>query len=612
MKLSQACLTLCILVSISAAPDFASAAGASIADSSLAAPDILPGAASDSSQPAAALAPLSLVLSAEDLADFDHEEFGDWIAVMPGVYPLDHAGFASAYRGLMLGLPPSAIQLNFRGRPVEDQLLGAPEIGWIPPEALSKTVFTPLPLESPGARVDAVLRSMDPVPPSSRIAVRDGYYGLGTVDFDLVQKITPAVVLNGGGRVATYNGRLPHSEGYGLNLRSEIAFQAGQAWTGWCGIMQNKLNSQVAFSEISHNRDRYEADVALQSKSLAANLYGIQQRETYGGEGANAWDEIGLICRWDRTINSFRGKVEVRISDARWRLKGLSWSNTAFGGLSATLNWNPLGMLQAAGYAGLNLSDDFAPERHLGLRLEALISNRASIFVGTSQHQRRPSRFEAWADFEPGTHYLPYDPVLYQNPDLDIMGKRSLSNETYTTIFAGAKAQTKAVAGSLTGFWRRSDDLIAWRVENGVLRSYNARREETRGALGWIRVVPFSLLELGATGSYVPKRSGENRLFPEAMGHAWAQYRHKFFKDQLELRWRVWEDYWGKRQAPVPDGWETLGDAFVFSARISAYLLGAHLFWGVNNILHRDYELFPGYLMMHKEEVWGISWNFRN
>lgn|GEM_PF-3330739 len=556
--------------------------------------------------------PMEVNLTEDYLSDLDHEEFGDWMAVMPGFYPLDPAAFGAPYRGLILGVDPSAAQLLFRGRLMEDHLIGGADLGWIPPEALTRVRYQPFTIAAPGGRMEAVLRSLEPSPPSSRIAVRDGYYGLGTVDFDLVQKIAPEVVLNGGGRVATYGGRVPNSEGYGLNLRSEIAFRLNPEISGWGGLMQGKQNSQVPNTNVNYNRDRYEADLTLRYRAFGTNLYGIQQRETYGGEGSTGWDEIGGIAEWQPEFASIQTNAQLKLSAARWRLKGLSWASTALGGAQMEIKWQPVQGFSGTAILGLDISDDFSPARHVGLASRATIIGPLESFVAASQHQIHPTRFEWAADFESGEHYLPYDPALLQNPGLPVLGEKSLKNETYSVAMSGLEINNVKIHGALGLFWRRVADPIGWQIEGDAVRAFNGEEDEAAGALGWLICRPIDQFDLGATGSFLPHDSNEESLFPETIAHAWAQFRQKLFKNELELRFRLGGDYWGARQAPVPSGWEDWGDVLVVNGRISAYLLGAHLFWGINNIFSQDYMLYPGRMMMHKEEVWGVSWNFRD
>jgi hypothetical protein len=568
-------------------------------------PDTVPGLVTPPS-------PTAFILDVDQLAEIDHQEFSDFVRVMPGFYPLDRAGFASASRGLMMGLSPKTMVLKLRGRCLEDHLLGSPDLGWIPPEALSRVDLIPLPLEAASARVDAYLRSLQAVPPASRLAVRDGFYGLGNVDFDLAQKISPQTILNAGGRVTTYNGRLFHSAGYGLNLRGEVGFQLTPDLAGWAGVMQNRLNSGVAFTSMDHNRERYDADVTLGWKGLSGNLYGYSQKETYGSSNADHWQELGLNLGANRRWGSVQTVFGFQAAQARWRFKLGNWTRTTFGGSNANITWTPLTDLKAVAYLGLDVSDDFSPARHLGLRVEWPVISSLTLFAGATQHQEFPSRFETSAFFAPGTHFLPYDSTLYMFPAIPVVGNRSLRQETYTTAFAGVKSGAEALSGSLAAFWRREEDPISWKVQGDTIRAFNADLRENRGVLGWTILRPGLRLEFGATGSWLRLRDGERRLFPEVIAHAWGQYSQPLFQDHLLLRWRTWLDFWGKRSAPVPLGWHVLGDDVVLSSRISAHLLGVHLFWELRNITDLKYELVPGLQMMHREEVWGVAWNFRN
>ncbi|MFH1861731.1 MAG: hypothetical protein ABH878_02860, partial [bacterium] len=331
--------------------------------------------------------PHSFILQEEDLRSIDHEDFPDLLGLMPGSYPLDFAGFSQSLRGQVMGLPTQTVHLRFRNREIRDHLLGSPELGWIPPEALSRVVFDPFSLQSPGALISADLRNLEPVPPSSRMATRDGYYGLGTVDFDLAQKITPQLTLNGGGRVATYDGRLYHSEGYGLNLRSEVVFRDSSGIRGWGGIMQNKQNSQVPFSSINHNRDRYDADAAITFRPLTFHLYGVQQRETYGSGDADSWNELGVQCSAAKQLKALEVSAAGFISTARWRLKTQNWQTTTFGGIETHANLTVNKTWKLDLLAGLETFDDFPPARRLGISLNGMVTPWLGFTMGSTQHQ---------------------------------------------------------------------------------------------------------------------------------------------------------------------------------------------------------------------------------
>jgi hypothetical protein len=150
----------------------------------------------------------------------------------------------------------------------------------------------------------------------------------------------------------------------------------------------------------------------------------------------------------------------------------------------------------------------------------------------------------------------------------------------------------------------------SWQVVNEELVSYNAPDVDFMGAMGWFAYRLREFVEIGGTGSYLPLETGKRRLFPELMVHSWAQYKLLLFNDKLDLRFRIWENFWGQRWFPVPGGWEKVADDFIISGRISARIYGFHIYWGLNNIFSKEYELLPGFLAMHKEEVWGLSWDF--
>ncbi len=562
-------------------------------------------------------ADLSFDLDGDELEDHERVQFADWLIPMPGYYPLDQGGFGQPMRGRFMGLPSWIMTLNYRERKMDDHLLGSPELNWVPPGSVTSLSYSPFSSNGAALSVDAGLRVLQSEPPSSRLATRDGYYRLGYVDFDIAEKVIPSVRLNGGGRIATYNGRLPHSESYGLNLRAEavwwdstFAKQDSSGLWGWWGIMQNRRKAEVPYGDVNHNTERYESDLVLHWHNYIFQSYAIQQRETYGGGNADSWDEIGINASKALSFGQISWKLGLNGSYARWKLKGMGWSTTSFGDAKINIGWQLANPLFIESAVGMGVSDDFDPKSDFAARFTGELTEESALFCGMSQQQRFPSRFETSADYEPGEHYLPYDPVFYQQPDLPVHGADDLKNEQVLSGFVGGKISKNLFEGSLAYCRFQMEDPICWRKQGDFIVPFNAENSDAHGALGWLIMHPMRNIELGGTGSYLPLDTDQQRLTPEVMLHSWVQYKLILFNDNLDLRFRLWENYWGKRHMPIPGGWETAGDALVISGRISARLYGFRVYWGIDNMFDEEYEFLPGYLAMHKEEVWGISWNF--
>jgi hypothetical protein len=241
-----------------------------------------------------------LAFDEDQLADRDYEESSDWLSLLPGVYPLDRGGYYQPFRMQFMGLDPWVIRFTFRGRSPDDRILGSPESQWISPGNLRRLQFDPFSARTGIAQVEAFSRMPKTEPPSSKVAVRDGYYGTGFVDFNLAENITPAWGLNGSGRVSNSDGRLPNSAAYGLNLRAEVLWmdsaRVGSDTTGiwgWWGIIQNTRKTGVPYQDYDHNTLRYESDAMLHFGRHSIRVYGVQQRETYH-HLEDAWDELGV------------------------------------------------------------------------------------------------------------------------------------------------------------------------------------------------------------------------------------------------------------------------------------------------------------------------------
>ncbi len=398
---------------------------------------------SDSTQVELPVMNHTIVLDEEQLADFDYEDIGDWMNFMPGYYPLDQGGYAQPLRGQFMGLPSWTIGIVYRGREYEDHLLGAPELGMVSPGSLSSLRFMPFGCGSPGALLEGQIRVSVPEPPSSRVATRDGYYGLGFVDFDLTENITPSFLLNGGGRVSTYAGRLPHSEGYGLNLRAEVvwwdstvAHEDSSALWGWWGIMQNSRDSEVPNQNVNHNYDRYETDFSMHYRKFNVHGYGIQHRESWGGVD-DGWDEFGLGVIKSLQFSNFNVDIGVNGALARWKLNNINWRSASFSGGEIGAVLKPLKNFSAEATGNIEYSDDFDIKKRASIRFVISPTLWSSFFTGAAIHQRWPSRFETHANFPFRGHYLPYDPAFFQYPAEGIKGEADLDNETIASGFAG-------------------------------------------------------------------------------------------------------------------------------------------------------------------------------
>ncbi|MFH1736101.1 MAG: hypothetical protein ABIE92_15470 [bacterium] len=562
--------------------------------------------------------PAALTLDDFDLGDFDFEETADWITLMPGAYPLDAGEFHQPFRVLYLGLSPKVTTYNYRGRVISDPLLGSPETAILPPNALSQLKYDAFSLEGSGPHVTATLRDLSPTPPTSRIAHRDGFYGMSYVDFGLSQMVTPSWRLNGGGRIANFSGRIGNTEAYGLNLRAEVVWwdstyakaDSSGLW-GWWGIMQNERKSGVPYQTYDHSTKRYETDAVLFWKKNKLHLYGLQQVETFHNN-EDGWEELGLLLSRDFITEGKGINLEVRANLARWKLSNTDWASTSAGGGTVQGFHYFGGLLRLDGPLGIDLSDDFDPSRHLGIKASKKLINSLTGFLSAAQHQYFPSRFETDAFFESGEHYYPYHHTFYQNPDLTVDGSRDLKNETITSVQAGIDLQVDHIRGQLGVIHFNVAEPLNWVVEDGFIKSVNGDSEENSGLIGWLRYNLIPEVEFGVTGSYLPLSDNQKRITPEISAHTWLQYKLLLFNDHLDLRFRLWLDVWGERYLPIPGGWESAPLDLVTSGRINARIYNFQIYYNLINMFDLRYELLPGYPMMHKEEVLGISWTFTN
>ena len=117
-------------------------------------------------------------------------------------------------------------------------------------------------------------------------------------------------------------------------------------------------------------------------------------------------------------------------------------------------------------------------------------------------------------------------------------------------------------------------------------------------------------LELSGSWSVNDAIDDPDNTVPGESGWAAITYRHTYFKDDLRVLGRVEGVYWGERTLNKHLRSYTVPEVTVINFRISATIKDVTMFWGMNNLLSEEYELLGGFPMIHREEVYGIRWNF--
>jgi hypothetical protein len=101
------------------------------------------------------------------------------------------------------------------------------------------------------------------------------------------------------------------------------------------------------------------------------------------------------------------------------------------------------------------------------------------------------------------------------------------------------------------------------------------------------------------------------RKADETRGFTRLYFDRTFFKAPLHVRASLSHTYLGERTAFRYLGYEPFDPVHLVGFRVSMRIGGLMLFWGTENIGAKHYEYVPGFLMIRKEEFWGLKWIFR-
>lgn len=88
-------------------------------------------------------------------------------------------------------------------------------------------------------------------------------------------------------------------------------------------------------------------------------------------------------------------------------------------------------------------------------------------------------------------------------------------------------------------------------------------------------------------------------------------FARDFFKSPLHIESYVAYELLGRRRVMSDIRDEVIGPAHLLHLRIEATIEGVTLIWGAENLTGQHYEYLPGYLMIRKEEYFGLKWTLK-
>jgi len=543
-----------------------------------------------------------------------HDDTGDILNTIPGLFLYDLA---------MLGQPLyfngfyGGSEVLLYGIPFKNHYFDLTDYNLLPPGYIEKITLFPSFVEgnlSAEGLTNITPRFYFTENPYSRVNYRDGYYGLGVADFIFSQKLHQNYGFQVGGRISEFNGRLNNSSLDGTNLRGQFHWQNESGSEFDLVYLSNRNKAGITNS--SDHRNLLRTDVYLLGQHpivgepLQAVLHYSSGEENYGFRPDPS--EIGFDFKLFRNFKMGSMIVQPATLFSWYRMEsGEGYDYTLTDNISTLSAYIPLFKrlsIDAAGswYSGVK---NF-PGASMTLRLDVIDQLRLNGNISRSGRSAAPYTRNDYD--EEGDLFLPGGILWRISSDKTLIGNKELEpvNTNSARFFADLRF------GDAFSF---TPSVFAKQVENPIVITSAGADTALTWANGPEEIISGAGAQL-KTGSLYGFRFSMSWTFhnpeeqadfvPQNWGYCWLNYEKKLFEDQLLLVLGIHGKYMSEREGVYNGTYWKGGDENVWGARIIFNVSDFSIFWGNENIFSKEYEVVPGYPMIHREEVWGVNWVF--
>jgi len=582
--------------------------------------------------------PLAIHLDRSSFTCFGYKDAGEIAAIAPGHFPRQTTLYAQPFYLVSPGASGRELLVLYRGRPYNNPITGAADLSAFAPEEIESLDLSSGNYGSTYLSSSSVLRlnvpRYYPTKPRTQLVYRQGFYGLGHVDWRIAQSVSPQFRYHIGINIGEYRGAR-------LNSKANISLvrlggEQNYGRYGCLGLywMQTRLDYGEPLGVKSNSIHRNDLDLIWRSGVETDTLYAevggwyTRNKQGYGYNDEDGY-RLGLRASLTRKYNSqestwFSSAERVAARFARTPGKEA-----------------PKGLCDIS---ALGLEERYRKDKlsiRLGLRMELFSSSEIpaegdrdihfraggsldfdfgdslglGILETTSLGWRPPGLDETygfWTIHSPQTSMdlnpVPDSSLKYEgNKELTdpvggffsgVGGRWNFPNQRYFRIIAGYRSIINPLhpVEIVSPAGGDAYATTIWTTQKlGEQEGYELT------SIGWIDLYgPFSL-----AGSYTWSNVGdEEEPVPDSWGWASLRFLNHYYQGQLRLRITLTARYWGtyKYQDSVqPAEW-------FWDGLIHARIFNFEVYWGTNNITSRRYEFLPSYPAMHRDEIWGVRW----
>jgi len=581
----------------------------------------------------------SRYLDRVDFLEPEVEDMGDVVRYFPSTYPFDMATFG-AFSGMSIqGQSPRRSRYDLDGRNLNHRRNGMVDLNEITFEEIERISNDPMGSwsEPPATGGTVGFRSYLPMSdiPYSRIDLRAGYYGFTTVDFHLAQKAYRNWYANIVGQVGYFDTRGENTAAQSVHFRSHLTYKPTPLWSGRISYYHYRSKNDIPFP-ISHHKT-VRNDLVL---SLARRLYPDSESRLE----LQTW--VTDIAHNDQDIfheDERRAGGDLRIVTP---MRGTALCHSRESGNPDVCHGSLWGGLFAETWEIQSQDDPSRADSEFRLFAGAYVPIVSKL---TMQSSLLYSLYQSGINEPAGSIALSYRPwdwiglrgisdwafrvpsyfEQYGHGRLDIrddLVEPLLLFAHLDTLVAATELhpeRSRTFSGSVDlllpwslrfsiGAYRKqlTDPIIFREIADGFVQASNGNRTTWQGGYVTGRWAIWDSLEIAGSLSANDPIDDPDHYVPDKNGWGAITYRHTYFHGDLRMIGRLEGVYWGERILSRHLRTYTVPEASVINFRISATIKDFTIFWGMNNVYPERYQLLGGFPMIHREEIYGVRWNF--
>lgn len=411
-------------------------------------------------------------------------------------------------------------------------------------------------------------------------------------------------------------GLFPSSEG---QFRPYSSHQGQTVWSEWQHRHLDSSVTSVSLMDGLHKvsspneagvqrNHRIDFDFDHRRKALSGDL-GFHLYRSESELRRSGWRErnrdYGIVASYDR--DWLDSKIRLGIVDGRLP-GGRVYDLQEFLGSAGASFGNRLATFRISVGAEGWLADRVRPvcQVEAWRRFEGV----GRVAVTLSQSVKEYSPEQMFARYRGGRFEDPIEPILNENRDLPVMGRKLPPTFLRLGLFRLDRDIPFGTA-AFTAFSWQEVHSAAWQVVSGNYLTWSPVQD--RHALGGTVDVKLNWNEWrgGLSGLVVKRDLAKNDpMLPEpSVRFQWDIGWHRFFYDgYFETDFQICQRLIDRFGSYGTNTSERLGGGVPIEARFTGRISRFTFYYGVHNITRNHYRLLPGYLMTTKEEYWGVDW----